>query len=133
MHQLASADHDHLKFAKQNCNFTIRELTLLKSIMKKPATVQEVAKNLKVTMPTASVLIDKLEKQKIIKRFQNPKDKRSILIELSPKIKNTINKVIRSRNQKIKLFLSFISSEDKQNLYRILQKILLKLSSQNEK
>jgi DNA-binding MarR family transcriptional regulator len=107
---------------------------VLKMVQKKQSvTIQNIANHLKITMPTTSVLLDKLEKNDFIQRIKNPKDKRSTLIKLSPKAKKTVNKLIEDRSKKIKLILSYLAFKDKQNLFKILNKLSLKLNSINEK
>jgi DNA-binding MarR family transcriptional regulator len=84
-------------------------------------------------MTTTSVLLDKLQKNNLIDRLQNPTDKRSTLVKLSPKAEKIVDKLIKAKSQKIKLCLSFLSSDDQQTLFQILDKLLLKLNSSHEK
>jgi len=114
--------------------FSMREMVVLILVKKQHAvTIQQIATHLKITMPTASVLLDKLQNNNLIDRFQNPNDKRSTLVKLSPKAEKIIAKLIKAKNQKIKLCLSYLSPDDKQTLFQILDKLLLKINSLHEK
>jgi len=113
---------------------SIREIAVLGFIHKNsPATINQIAHHLKITMPTTTVLLDKLEKNKLILRVQNKKDKRSTFIKPSPKTAKIIDQLLQQRRKKIKLFLSFLSTSEKQTLYQILNKLTLKLCSFYEK
>ncbi len=53
--------------------------------LKGPCTMSSLATHMKVSMPTMTGLIDRLVKAKHIKRKSYPKDRRHIMIELTPK------------------------------------------------
>jgi DNA-binding MarR family transcriptional regulator len=127
MHQSATVNSDIFQLS-------VREMTVLKFIQKnKSVTINQIAQFLKITMPTTTVLLDKLEKNNLIDRTKNLIDKRSVLVKLSSKSTKLINKLIKAKEAKIKFFLSYLSFEDKQSLSKILDKLLLNLNFQNEK
>jgi MarR family transcriptional regulator, transcriptional regulator for hemolysin len=115
-------------------SFSIREIITITFIKRKRSvTINQIAQHLKITMPTATVLLDKLEKNNLISRNPSPIDKRSTLIKLTPKTLKLFYKLNKIRLERAKHFLSLISEEDKHTLSKILDKFLLNLKTSYEK
>jgi MarR family 2-MHQ and catechol resistance regulon transcriptional repressor len=131
---VAKLMHQMTTISSTVCQFSMREMMVLKLVKKNHSvTIQQIATYLKITMPTASVLLDKLEKNNFIQRVSNPDDKRSTLIILSPKADKFVNKLIKAKSKKMKLCLSYLSSADKQTMIQVLDRLILKLQTQHEK
>ncbi len=64
-----------------------------------PSPMNRLAKTLRVTTPAITHFVDKLEKNKVLNRAANPKDRRSFVIQLTPKgeaiLKATQGKLIK--------------------------------------
>ena len=63
-----------------------------------PASVSALAEALSIGDPTASHLIDKLCKRGLVKREEDPSDRRRALVALSDKGKKLVDKLIAPRN-----------------------------------
>jgi DNA-binding MarR family transcriptional regulator len=49
-----------------------------------PCTMNEIAKALQITLSTTTGVIDQLEKKKLVRRIDHPRDRRSLHAELTP-------------------------------------------------
>ena len=87
------------------------------------------AKHFCVTKPTISIHLERLERSKLIKRFQNEKDRRSEWISLTAKGKNLLNKYIKQRRDKINQLLTFISETEKKQLLTIIKNLAATLEN----
>jgi DNA-binding MarR family transcriptional regulator len=89
----------------------------------------DMAKHFCVTKPTISIHLERLERLKLIKRFQNEKDRRSEWISLTAKGKNLLNKYIKQRRDKINQLLTFISETEKKQLLTIIKNLAATLEN----
>jgi len=89
----------------------------------------DMAKHFCVTKPTISIHLERLERSKLIKRFQNEKDRRSEWISLTAKGKNLLNKYIKQRRDKINQLLTFISETEKKQLLTIIKNLAATLEN----
>ncbi|MBT5338716.1 MarR family transcriptional regulator [Candidatus Falkowbacteria bacterium] len=97
----------------------------LSFILKNPKTLsKDVAEFLAITSPSATTLIDKLEKQGLVKRTHSKSDRRKINLQVTPDgetfIKQTVIKMKKIAQEMFKV----LDEQDKKNLVNIYQKIL---------
>ncbi len=81
------------------------------------------SKQLNMTSPTLTGIVDRLEKNGMVERSPNPQDRRSILISLTEKglgIVPEIRKAVTEANQ---LFLNALSKEEELMLRRLLNRL----------
>jgi len=82
--------------------------------------MRELAQYLRVTAPSATGLVDALIAQKLVIRKPDPKDRRRVLISLSPKGDATIKKAARHREAAFARITTPLSRSDRMELIRIL-------------
>jgi DNA-binding MarR family transcriptional regulator len=102
---------------KNECNFRIKDI----------------AGKFNVKMSTASSLIDRLSSAKMVLRKKDIEDRRIVHITLTKKGKKYIQEYIKQRKKIISNVLSYISSEDKSTLSRILKSISKKIEEEYER
>jgi DNA-binding MarR family transcriptional regulator len=88
--------------------------------------MRDVAKHFSITPPAATLLIDGLVNNKMIKRIVDPKDRRTVRVALTPKGRKMIELGIRVRMKKIKEVLSVLTPQANKELISILNKIAIK-------
>ena len=86
-------------------------------------TIQEIIKSILSTGGNMTVVINNLEKEKLIERHVNPEDKRSSLIEITQKGKKIIEEIFPNHLQSLKEEFKVLTIEEKQVLITILKKL----------
>jgi DNA-binding MarR family transcriptional regulator len=90
------------------------------------------AKNMHVSLPTMSGIIDRLVKAGYIRRLEDPQDRRQVVIELAAKGKQMIEQfqsVVASRWQEVLLALE---PSEIDSFYQVVSKLKDSLQSQNK-
>jgi MarR family transcriptional regulator, organic hydroperoxide resistance regulator len=93
----------------------------------------DIANEYKISLPTATVLSDKLVKLNLIKRGKSKDDRRIVNISLTEKGKMLLKKAMKQRHAKINEILSYLSSEDRGELLRILDNLSRNIKKNYEK
>lgn len=86
-------------------------------------TIQEIINSILSTGGNMTVVINNLEKEKLIERHINPEDKRSSLIEITDKGKRIIEEIFPNHLQGLKEEFQVLTKEEKQTLITILKKL----------
>lgn len=86
--------------------------------------MSDVARTFSVTPPAATLLVDGLVKEKLIKRIVGPKDRRTVRIALTARGKKMIEQGIKERMNEIKRIFSTLSHEERNHLIAILKKLI---------
>lgn len=106
---------------------TISQFEVLRSIGSQGSqTMKEIAASLKITPPSATVLIEEMEKKKLVIRENHPTDRRIVSIRLTKKSQDIFSRVYLSKKKIIDDMLSKLSAKDKKNLERIISIIISK-------
>ncbi len=95
--------------------------------------MREIAERFKIEMPTATSLINKLCIMKLTKRISDKKDRRIVRINLTEKGKQLLDEAMEERSKKIHKLLIHIPENDKKELLRIIQTVLVNLEKEYEK
>lgn len=97
-----------------------------------PSSVQDIATGLSLTTPTVSEAVQKLEKMKLLKRKNNPEDKRSVIISLTERGQNISYLADQYRKRKASIFLSGLSNDEQNQFLDLLEKALLHTKNEQE-
>ena len=85
--------------------------------------MRDVAANFSITPPAATLLIDGLVTDKMLRRIVDPRDRRVVRVALTPKGRQVIERGIEQRAKKIKELFSVLNAKEHIELIRILKKI----------
>lgn len=99
--------------------------TLIFLNKRKDAQMSDIATHFSITMPSATSLINKLIELKYAQRKNDVKDRRVIKIHLTSQGESLLDEAMAQRKQKINKLLSYLSLQDKEDLLRILQKLVI--------
>jgi len=91
--------------------------------------MREIATHFRIELPSATSLLNKLHKMKMVTRKTDTDDRRIIRISLTPEGQTLLNDAMIERNKKMGKLLSFLSSTDKESLLRILTTIAGKMEA----
>jgi len=87
--------------------------------------MEAIAEHLKITPPSATSMIGKMEKRGLVSRKRDMKDRRVIYISLAAKTKKQLEALWKQKEKSFNTIVSKLSKKDKTNLERII-KILIK-------
>ncbi len=100
---------------------------------KKEVPMKEIAKWLNITPPSASSIVDGLVKKKLVKRKIDKKDRRITIVSLDERASKMFTSFEQKRNLIFEKMFNSLEEEDKNNLARILIKIINNQKIKHEK
>jgi DNA-binding MarR family transcriptional regulator len=106
------------------------ELKVLLRLVRGKRSHGEIARHLLVSTGTMTNRLDKLEAAGMVARHRDPNDRRGILVELTPAGRATIDRYISVQAKRERQLLTGLSSEEKQELNRLLRKLLASVESE---
>jgi DNA-binding MarR family transcriptional regulator len=134
MFTLSRSMKDGMKFDSATAQLTLLQIHALMFIDKhEQVTMTEVAKQFDISLPTATALSDKLVRAGLIARQNDANDRRIVKLVLTQKGNDLLTKAMRQRSTKVSKMLSYLSSEEKQQLLHIMQRLLAGIQKQHEK
>lgn len=115
----------------QKLNITYLDFLILKATNEGPKTMVELAKRFYVTQAAITSAVDRLEKYNLVERRRNSKDRRVIVISITPEGKRTFEEGVKI----YKAFASEILGDmgEMRDVLIKLNRILEKLNSIEEK
>ncbi|RYZ42333.1 MAG: MarR family transcriptional regulator [Myxococcaceae bacterium] len=90
-------------------------------------TMGELAKRLGVTEKTVTGVVDRLEREGHLQRERGETDRRVVRCRLTDKGRQTFTKLDRSMHRAMGVVMGMLDAEDRQALFRVMEKVLLKL------
>lgn len=87
-------------------------------------TMGELSNAIWVSMPTLTGIIDRLVKREIVIRDKDEKDRRVVLVSLSPTGERVLEKMRQIETEHVRPIMTFLSSEDRGNFLRLWREIL---------
>jgi len=90
----------------------------------KGTSVKNLSSFLKISMPTTTVLVSRLNAMALVKKTKNIKDKRIVDLELTREGKKMVTRITKEKQRRFKVFFSKLNSDDKLKLITILKKII---------
>lgn len=99
------------------------QLQAMLAISINKTTMSEIAQELHIALPTATVLIDRLVKADYAERGFDENDRRVIKISLTSLGKQILQKTMKQKLMRTKYILDLIPTNDKKTLLRILQNL----------
>jgi DNA-binding MarR family transcriptional regulator len=110
----------------------IQALFFLKQNAEKKVTMGDIAEYFHIELPSATSLLNKLCEQKFVERQSDDKDRRLVIIVLTPQGKALLEKAMSERRGKLEKTLSYLSEKEKLDLLKIFKTLNDKLQKQNE-
>lgn len=91
---------------------------------KKQISLNEIAKFFDTSLPSATISIDKLVKEGLIKRMTSTKDRRITLVRLTKKGLITINNLNKKLNLELKTMMKKLTQQEKKTFVDLFEKIV---------
>ncbi len=101
-----------------------------KNLMK----MKDIAKELNVTMPAATGIVDRMVSMEMLKRMYDEKDRRAIYIALTDKGEKTLGEIRSRRRKAIESVFGKLTEKERNAYVSVLQKVVATLyPKENEK
>ncbi len=95
--------------------------------------MSDIAAKFKIELPSATSIINTLAKAKLVSRKADAKDRRLVRITLTKTGENLLKDAMKERTKKMEQYLSQLTKDDKGNLLKILQKMIVTMEKAYEK
>ncbi len=110
--------------------YTVDEITdtqfiVLRALRKGPCNTSFLAQMLGVTLSAVTALINRLHRMGLVTRQRHEKDRRQVLITITPKGIKLLGEVEEKRNLLLALYLAKVSESERKQLLELLQKAVL--------
>ena len=86
--------------------------------------MRDLAKSFSITPPAATLLVDSMVKDRLIKRIVDVKDRRIVRVALTPHGKSIIERGMEHRTDVMKEIFSALTQEERSQLITILKKLI---------
>ncbi len=134
---ILDADHafqdDRCRYKKPPTQLSMIQLKSLLFIQKSRQTnMKDLATYLGVTAPTATVTANQLAEGGLIRRSEDPRDRRLIRLKVTPKAKRNIKEMTRHIYHKIKMAFSKLNQKEIEQFIAIIEKILSPINNKYE-
>jgi DNA-binding MarR family transcriptional regulator len=112
----------------QEEGFTARQIVYIDTInMLGNPNLGEIARALKLSKPSVTVIVDKLASKGYIQKFQSDEDRRSFHVHLSAKGKKLVKMHGQTHNKIVEILENNLDSKDLKTLVAILNKVVSKV------
>ncbi len=117
---------ERFSFNENFTNLTILQFHTLSYINKekRDINVKEISNFLRISMPTATVLVKRLVELGLLKKSKSKKDKRILNLTLTDEGKRMVEKIIFEKKRRFNVLLSSLTAKDKQTLIKIFRKVI---------
>jgi MarR family transcriptional regulator, 2-MHQ and catechol-resistance regulon repressor len=99
-------------------DFAVLEILLHKG----PLPVNTIGKKVLLTSGSITTAVDRLAKEKLVRRVPSPTDGRAVLVELTPEGHKTISAIFQRHAQSLEQLVSVLEPEEKTVLANLLKK-----------
>ena len=110
---------------------TSQVVTLMRIYEKATTRVGVLSKEMRVSAPTMSGVVDRLVRSGYIKRAYDKADRRVINVELTQKGRKLVEQLLSEINTRWYRILTHLSEEGRENYLRILKRVVEILSKEN--
>lgn len=131
LHKAAMFSKNNFTNKLNSFGITPGQLTVLKEIFYHNGNTTEtglspacIADRIECDRPTVSGMIDRLEAQEWIVRFLNPEDKRSCIIQVTDKAKDSLKELEEIRNENQDIILKSFTEEETVMLKKLLLRVI---------
>jgi DNA-binding MarR family transcriptional regulator len=132
---LRLSHHFHFKLEKLFSKFDLnsQRFVLLMILRQSPQGLppSEFANLAQVSRATGTQLIDFLERKELVRRSDHPRDRRSLLVQLTPKADGILKQVIPLHLKYLEEFVSKLKHNERKQLFSFLSRLALQTPLKN--
>jgi DNA-binding MarR family transcriptional regulator len=125
---------EKMAFVSEAAQLTVLQIQALIFINRKEvSSMGDLASEFKISLPTATVLLNKLANLNLIRRLKSKSDRRIVNVSLKKKGKSLLKKAMKHRHVNTNKILVYLSLEDRKELLRILSNLSNNIKKTHEK
>jgi DNA-binding MarR family transcriptional regulator len=122
---LSRTIREHMMSSCKTYHFTLVQLHVLLMLKKeKHIKMTDVANSLKIALPTATSILDKLVSADLVSRKADENDRRNVILSLTEKGKDMLEKGMKARKEMMKKMLSNLSEDEKSTILNAMTKLI---------
>jgi DNA-binding MarR family transcriptional regulator len=111
--------------ARPNCSSSFMDIAILNAAMEKHnPSMKDVADMLRITGPSATVIIDRLVDKGELKRVEDPDDRRVVRIGITESGKKTLHSGLKESEDGMKRLLSVLDERERASFDKVITKII---------
>lgn len=124
---------------QMSCDLSMTHISMLQLqalifIKKHPhCQMSDIAGEFNIELPSATSLINKLVKAKLVQREADEKDRRLVRVALTQSGGKLLEEGMKMKTKKIEQMLSYLTEKEKEDLLRITKTIITNMEEQHEK
>jgi DNA-binding MarR family transcriptional regulator len=123
-----AAEENPLQHAE--ISVSMPQLTMLEWVSAHPGChLKDMAAGLRVTMPTVSVGVRRIEQAGLLTRLSDTRDGRAIRLELTPVGRQLVNQASHFKQEKMNSLLISLSSLEQETLLRLMEKSVISVET----
>lgn len=107
-------------------------ITLLSLGYKEPCNMSELADSVSINMSTMTGVVDELIKMGLIERTRSIKDRRVVIVKLTSKGGEILEKVQEYRNKELERVIGYLDEEEREVLIRGFEKVIEAFAKRNK-
>lgn len=108
----------------EELNITIAQCVVLQNLADNDnCKMSDLSESIGVTMGNITGMIDRIEKEDLVKRVADSEDRRIIRVQLTQKGNEVVKKIFNRKRKNLTSVLSKLSDSDRINLLKIMEKI----------
>ncbi len=113
---------------------TFRQMVALHYAYHKPCvTMTELAHVLSIQTSSTTVLVDRLVRSKMLRRYRDTRDRRVVWVCITVKGKKVIGQILEQKRQSIAAIFGILSARERSLYLKILSKVFVHLQKSHEK
>lgn len=133
LRQIMRATDLHSRQVKKNCGLTLPQIMLLRSIRAQgDVTVRKLARDISLSQPTVTTILDRLEERGLVERIRSTHDRRIVNARLTELGRQMLEKSPPLLDETFMRRFSALSEDEQQALKSALGKIVQLLDHQPE-
>lgn len=124
--EVAGSLHLHKELLYENFGLTLGRFEILLILRNEPSRAlspSEIAQKMNVTRGTMTQFVDALEKDELVKREDDPKDRRAMFIKLTTRGELLVKKVLPEHFKRLSYFIRLLSKSERKQLLTLLSKL----------
>jgi DNA-binding MarR family transcriptional regulator len=95
--------------------------------------MSDLARTFEVTLGNVSTMIDRLVREGLVSRHEDPADRRAVLVQLSSRGRSITSKIDKHKKQAMLALIKKVSSSDRRTLMRILGQLVAHINKERGK
>jgi len=99
-------------------------LTLVSLGYKKSCRMSELAESVGMNMSSMTGIVDGLIETEVVERMRSKKDRRVVMVQMTPKGKKIVNKIRKYREKEVRDIVEYLDEKEREEIIRGFEKVV---------